>query len=357
MNFLFKRFLITLFLLAGKASLMAQESYCGNSQEPCYLECFELPCCSGQYRAGVEWLYWKITEEGLRAGEFIDDFPDPVLKQVHASTIKPEFKFLNGVRGYLEYTSHCDQWGINAAYTYLPLSSGSDFRKVIPLDQQTDAHRQFIVPNSEGFPSFQAFSSSEGLTAFSSLSTKWNGCFSNLDIDLSYNMDVSCTFSLKPHIGFRAIWMTQHLHMEGGLIFPSTNNSTYGKLAFKETFQGYGIEGGVWADWRCGYGFALVGHIGGSILYSRFKVGILSESSIGKNGPIVFTIDSGDKEIIAIPTLDYFVGLKYEYDLCSCLISAHIGWEHRVYFNMNQMAFDGGNLSMQGLTLGGGITF
>lgn len=187
--------------------------------------------------------------------------------------------------------------------------------------------------------------------------TKWGGNFSYADLDLARKLTFNNNFSLKPHFGIRVAWSDQHLFMRGGLQQPSVNNSTFGSLKYKQKFNGYGIEGGIWANWELGCGFSLVGHAGGSILYSRFKTKILSESSLGEEGAVVFIINSGAKNTTAMPTLDYFGGLKYETCLSSCLISLHVGWEERVFFNMNQIAVASGNLALQGLTIGAHVNF
>lgn len=338
---------LSLFFLGLLNSLSAQDC--------CIVDCSP-SYAPNEFNMGIEWLYWRVKEEHLRGGSFVDDFPNPTLKIANGSVIQPKGEFSNGIRGHIGYTFFCDRWELNGIYTYIPLDSKSDFREVIPLDLQTETHRQFIIPNTNDFPSFQAFGSN-GLTAFTSLLTKWNGHLSYADIDLAYKLSFDDSFHLRPHFGFRAAWMKQHLLMKGGLQQPSTNNSTFGSLKFKESFNGYGIEGGIWADWELGSGFAIIGHVGGSILYSRFKVDILSESSVDEGGTVVFIINSGGKEITAVPIIDYFTGLKYDMSFDNFLISAHLGWEQKIFFNMNQMSANLGNLSLQGLTIGLNLGF
>ena len=342
--------LVSLFLIGLYIPLSAQDNW-SNS------ECCETSCGWGRFNAGAEWLHWKVKQDNMRAGTFVDDFPDPILKEATGTMIEPKFKYNGGVRGYIGYETACSQWGINAIYTYIPLHSKSAFKKTIPFEEQTRTHRQFIIPNTPGFPLFEAFEGEGGIAALSSLSTKWHGNLSYVDIDLSRNLTFCDSFHLRPHVGFRYAWMTQHLLMQAGFILVSTNNSTFGNLKYKQKFHGYGIEGGIWADWNLGYGFSIVGHVGGSVLYSHINLKILSESFIKKKGDPVFIIRSGSKNIYAIPTIDYFAGLKYEKAFKRLSISAHVGWEQRVFLNINQIAFASGYLSLQGLTLGGDISF
>lgn len=327
------------------------------SADDCFPDYCEYSFENGQFNWSAEWLFWHVKQDNMRSGSFIDDFPDPELKVANASVIQPKDKFCNGFRVNLGYEYPCNQWEFNAIFTYMPLQSRSDFREVIPVDMQTESHRQFIIPNIDGFPSFQAFSQPGGLIGFTSLLTKWGGNLFYVDIDLARKVSLSHCFSLKPHIGFRGAWMKQHLHMEGGLLAPSVNESTFGRLKYKEKFDGYGMEGGVWANWHLGCGFSLVGHIGGSILYSHFRVDVVSESSLGEEGAVVFIINSPSKATIAIPTMDYLAGLEYEANFSDFLILLHVGWEQRIFLNMNQLSVDGQNLSLQGLSLGGEVRF
>lgn len=337
----------------NNCSTSAYDFSCSDSS-PYY--CSKPSCYSNHFNISAEWLSWKVRQDGLRAATFINDFPSPTLKIAKSSNIQPKFKRNDGLRASFGYDFFCDLWELKAIYTYVPLQSKPDFKKAIPLNEQTDTHRQYILPNVNSFPSFQAFSAGEGLTAFTSLLAKWHGHLSYVDIDLARKLTFN-RFQFKPHIGFRTAWMKQHLSMKGGLLQPSTNNSNFGILRFEEKLNGFGIEGGAWANWQLGKGFSLVGHISGSILYSYFQVEIISESSIEENGPVVFIINAGGKEITAIPTMDYFIGLQHE-SLCgNFLIAMRFGWEQRLFFDMNQMSINGGNLSLQGLTLGANVRF
>lgn len=334
----FKYYVLGLCLLGTKMPLSA--NCCG---------------CNG-FIAGGDWLYWKVKEENLRAGSFVNDFPNPTLKKATGEVIEPSSRFNNGFRVFAGY-EYCKQWDLKASYSYIPLNTNSVFREVIPPDQQPPEHQQFIVPNTTSFPSFGAFSNNMGLIAFNSMLTKLSGDFNDVSVNIGYRFSCNNCFSLKPYIGFRALWIHQNLFIGGELRFPSTNNSTFGRLNYNQKLNGYGIEGGFSAEWQLGYGFAIEGNMGGSILYTPFSTDIFSQSSIGEDGPVVFIIESEGKDTIAIPVIEYFAGIRYGTYVGPCLIKAHVGWEQKIFFNMNQMAFPSGNLSFQGLTLGGAIYF
>jgi len=81
MNLSFKFYLVGLILLSLQIPLCAEES----------------SCSYGQFNVGAEWLYWKVKQDNLRAGSFIDDFPNPTLKIANAVVIQPGFEFNNGI--------------------------------------------------------------------------------------------------------------------------------------------------------------------------------------------------------------------------------------------------------------------
>ncbi len=311
---------------------------------------FESTCCESRFNVGAEWLYMSVRQDNLRAGTFIDDFPDPVLKKAFPTGIQPGFEYTSGFRVNAGYQLPCECWELNALYTYLPIESKSDFAQV--LIAPTSTHKQYIIPNTNSFPFFQAFGNSIGQVVFNSLSTKWYGNLSYVDIDLARTLTFGDCLSLRPHLGFRGAWVKQTLIMGGDLQMPSTNNSTFGRFTLTEKFTGYGAEGGIWTDWKLGCGFSVLGHFGGSILYSTFKLPEFSESSLGEGLPPVFVIEGTATEHTATPTVEYSVALQYAITLCDFQIKAHIGWEQRLFFYFNQFALGSGNFSMQGMTLG-----
>ena len=130
------------------------------------------------------------------------------------------------------------------------------------------------------------------------------------------------------------------------------------KGRFKEQFQGYGAEGGLWGDWQIGYGFSVIGHIGGSVLYTKTKIHeritqlpIDSQSVSEEN-----SVHERSRIYSGTPTIDYFIGLQYVDCICDMHVSAKAGWEQQILFNANQFATTG-NLATQGLTLGLDVAF
>lgn len=302
--------------------------------------------CHEEFHLGADWLYWKTQEEGLFVGSF--DVENDELGTVHAKTIRPTPKYNNGFRINLGYTPICSAWEFSAHYTYIPIKSNS---YNATASSPSFGNQEFFAINAT---SFQIFT---GVGILSSLATKWSGNLSYTDIDCARLITFGDCFHLRPHIGFRGMWMDQKLFVGGTLRDTLSNNATFIQADMKEKWQAYGVEGGFWGNWSMGYGLSAIGHIGGSILYSNFKIKLNSYQSVGEDGPALFTIDGKNKFISATPTMDYLVGLQYALSFENISMSLHVAWEQHVLFNLNQIALTGGNFSVQGVNAGLMVSF
>lgn len=337
----------------GAPLLQAFAEDCCTPETYSPMQCCDWTFCGGTFTVGADWLYWKVEQDSLLAGSFVDDFPDPVFKKVHFDGIQPTFKYNNGFRVYAGYEMGCEPWGLEISYTYIPIHSNSGFAQTSIVN--TADHSQAIFPNRVGFPSFQAFDPAP----FASLLVKWDGKLSYLDVDLTRTLCLGTCFRLYPHIGFRAAWGDQHLSMNGNLQQPAAvNRATFGGLELSEDFHGYGIEGGLWMEWGFGWGFSALGHVGGSVLCTTVKSRQTTNAFLGEDGPQVYIINGVIKLHTTIPTVDYFAGLQYRFTFCNDMsFGIHAGWEQCVFFDLNRMTLSRGNFSTQGLTLGADFSF
>lgn len=305
------------------------------------------------FTIGADWLYWTARQEGLTAGSFVDDFPDPTLKNVRVHTLDPGFEYESGFRVNAGYQFPCSCWEVGVNYTYLPIKSTSV--SAIAGGMISDTHRQFIPINTADFPITQILVSADFLT---SLLADWSGNLSYIDADLARTLQFGRSFHLSPHVGFRALWMKQRYFIEGDLEVPSLNNSTF--LVFNSTQQlnAYGIESGLWAGWDLGWGISILGHFGGSILSSDFDVHQKIDGLLGSDGPVVLDGQLHSNNLQDMnPTLDFFLGIEYCFPICCTLITLNAGWEQHTFFNFNQFAALGGNFCTEGLTLGLNVDF
>lgn len=318
--------------------------------DECYtVDCSETSSFKGQFYANADWLYMKAQQDSLSAGSFVDDFPDPILKTVDAKFLESTFTFQSGVRANLGYQPDCSLWQFEVNYSYQPFCSKPLLN--IGTGNTNPDNPQFISTNSFLFPILTVF------PGYISQRTKWHGNFSYVDVDCCRTIAFADCFRLRPHIGFRMMWMDQTYSVDGELIEPSINDSTFSRVKMHQKFQGYGIEGGVFGDLALGSGFSLVGHIGGSILYSHFNVNFINKGFLGEDGALTFLINAKEHVRTATPTLEYFAGLQYEVDYQDTKIAARVGWEQRVFFNLNRLSIVGGNFSVQGLNVGLSMTF
>lgn len=303
--------------------------------------CEEETSCNGNFKAGAEWIYWKAQQDKLLGGIFSDS-TDPL--SITSRAIRPNFKYESGFRVGIGYELPDNLWEAGVCYTYLP-SHAKAFATT--TDNQT-------IFNNNDIDNLLA----NGFLEVSSFNAKWNLTLHQIDVDISRKINFDCNFTLRPHIGFRSIWMDQNLQLN------YITSDVYGDLGnlpirenFREKFTSYGVEGGLWAEWQMGCGLSLVGHFGGSLLYSKFKLcetfnsTAVSEENVNAEGQDIFWT--------GIPTLDYFVGVQYSYDLCETKIAARVGWEQHLLFDTHRFYFQTGqgDLSLQGLTIGLGVAF
>jgi hypothetical protein len=161
---------------------------------------------------------------------------------------------------------------------------------------------------------------------------------------------------VRPHVGLRATWFDQKFRSVG--ITGTGETTTFEAERIKQTFEGYGVQAGLWSEYSLGSGISLVGHFGGSIVYSKFRVRTAGLDGIivdGEQAPLAASVGS-DTFYTATPSLDYFVGVQYADNFCDMLVRARIGFEQHVLFDTNRF-LSSGNLSGQGLTLGLDVGF
>jgi len=338
-----------------------------------YGPCRSSTCCDnssfsdGRLTVGADWLYWNLQAEALPVYA-VTDLAPPGSTTVTATNQNRDVHYLNhnyksGYRVNIGYEFPCSNWEFGANYSYIPgyASTGS-----VTLGEPTATSTQILeIP----LPSTVATNSSNPRTPSfaNTYNAHWKSNLSYMDLDLAHKVCFGECFTLHPHIGFRAAWGSQLYHGEAALdptfmpIFFGIESGTL-KGTIKQHFHGYGVEGGLWANWDVCWGFSLVGHVGGSILLSHYHVNTkTTENDVATDGlpitPIVVTTTSSAN--CGTPTVDYFVGLAYSYEMCETVINAHIGWEQHLFFNNVHLNFnhDLGNFSAQGLTLGMNIGF
>jgi hypothetical protein len=315
--------------------LQASEIY---EYEYCNME----PSCGGSFTLGADWLYWRTEESKLEYGAAVTivNEGDNNLS-INSRILQPSFQFENGYRLFAGFTADNDVT-ICATYNYIPTHTRNNFNSTSMLSMN------FATIFNANFPILNALSSNP----LNSLNSRWNDTVNYLDLDFSKTFGLCNNFDLVPHLGIRWLWYDQ--------VFKLNGTGVETTLAFnsrlKGTIRGVGLEGGLSATWRLWEGLSLLGNLGGGMLYRRFdNQGILT-TTVDAMGSL--TIRYKNHLYRGLPMFDALIGVQYLKSFSASVVGLQFGWEQHFIFNTNEFSISGsGNTTMQGLFLGGFVTF
>jgi hypothetical protein len=302
-------------------------------------DCCKSSLLNGKVTVEADWLYWKVQQDGILTGNILTENNEEISTNASRG-VWPNFKYDNGFRLNIGCQLPCDYWDVHVIYTYMPAHA-----KTTPFFSDSNSVR-FITNDFTNQGNFNTYNSA------------WDFTGNNIDFDFGRTLNFGECLTIRPHAGFRATWFDQKFR-DIGTTFINPTTTFFLTDSVKETFQGYGVEAGLWADLKLGYGISLIGHIGGAILYSRYEVNTKSSNFLIEEnvGETIFGITFlKDKIFVGTPMVDYFLGLQYADTFCDVLIKARVGWEQHVIFDTNRYLLRG-NLSTQGLTLGLDVGF
>lgn len=303
--------------------------------------CCEWSLCDGRITLEGDWLFWKVQEDQLSVGSLTEGDID-TYAEIH--TLNPKFQYSNGFRLNLGYELPNSCWDFNACYSYIPTTARTS---TISINDLITSHISF---NSDEFPILESLTMLSPTSEI--FSSRWSLSLSCLDIDIGRVVALCDLIKIRPHAGFRAMWINQKQHLNINYTL-DTETDEQVNVFIKEHFQGYGVEAGLWASWQTCTGIAILGHVGGSVLYSNIHIpqkAIFDVVADDVSNINVLTIS--DTIHSGIPSLDYFVGFQYCDLFCNTLISLVVGWEQHVMLDANRLSKYPGNLITQGLTLG-----
>ncbi len=341
-----KKFALNALLLGAFVGGMATSANAADCF-PCQPSCCEWSLCDGRVVVGADYLWWKTEQDGLLYGTTqvagTQNISSSGSSSSGGSSVSvpaeftkeelPNFKFNSGYRVYAVYEFPCDQWELGVAYTSVPGNSG---KRTLTTTSAVTVNPTSLVP-------------------VSSLSAKWNSNLNIFDVDVARTLKFGECFRLRPHVGFRAIWGDQKFHRTTNFVATIDNQNVD---HFNQKNNGYGVEGGVFADWNFGCGLSFVGHIGGSVVYNTIKVHKRTDVATVLGTTTTFVSSTTDHSRIhtATPTVDYFVGLKYGDNMCDFEYNVYVGYEAHVFFDYGRL-FGNDNYSTQGLTAGLNVGF
>lgn len=332
-----KQMALTYFIFVS-ASFLHADIY--NTEEGvCAPECCAGSNC-GTFSVGGDWLYWKVEQQKMHVGDnviFTTEGSTSFL--VDSNILTPKFKTTSGYRVFADYLSPCNDWKASVIYAHIPTNAS-----VNHVGNPADSTFNFVTLIDTNFYLLDGVAG----TAFNSVNARWNANINYFDFDLERRFCVCNSVDIKPHIGIRGLWINQTVKIGGSntLVFTST---------MKSRLKGIGLEGGLWGSWNMGCGFSIIGHIGGSLLYAQSRN---SGSLDAVSGGITTTLNYSEKNKLSLPTVDSFIGLVYSRHCFNRLFKVQVGWENCIIFSTNQFSNSGNeNMTMQGLTLGGSVSF
>ncbi len=325
--------------LMGFSSMAVSRPYSGTS-------CHDF-CKLGKFTIGGEYLYWKAEQDALALGAHVHIEQEGAI--VDSQIINPDFNYESGFRVYGDYMIPGSDWQIGIFYTHTP-SSGS-------VSQSADIeNNNFIALNTQNYPLLTAFAQAANSDelAFSSLTSTWTNHIDYLDVEVARTFCIDTCLTFTPHIGVRNFWMQQKIKatLTGEQRTP-TVQEVLAEVNFKQRFYGVGVEGGLWGDWTLGCGFSMVGHMGGSILCSKFTMDQKAEEISSAD---LSSLSASGVFHTGTPMVDYAFGLAYNDCVFGMDVNVHANFEQHMLIDANRQA-NGGNLILSGLTIGGSITY
>ena len=296
------------------------------------------------YTIGGDWLYWKTSDTQLNYGATVSVTTTPTTADIVSMIQRPDFKYDNGYRVYGIYQPCNYNWECAVIYSHIPsYSTNSNGNPNMPATLQN-----FIQIFGSNFPLLTILSDAP----LTSLDVIWDTSVSYLDIDFSRECKLACNFNISPHFGLRGYYEKQTFSLNGTADPELSFNSVLGSK-----ISSFGLEGGVKASWNIYKGFSFIGNVGGAVLYARtHNSGSLVASSFIDD--LVTTIGYKDKVHHGLTIVDAFIGVEYAGEVKCRSFSIHAGWEIHNIYEASEFSLTGlGCLTLQGLTLGGDVSF
>lgn len=342
-------------VIYSEGNLKAQDFDCQEGSNCCCPEEYCCPSSCGNITIGADWLIWKAQQTKMDFAAVVlftgsTNTPNNSSTNLNAKVLRPHFKEDSGYRLFGIYDTPCQDWSFGVFYTYVPSKAH------VSADASDHPSSEIIPVLDNNFLILQTLSISNQ-TLVSNIEAEWKLNINYLDIDAARSIDLCNCIKLRPHIGVRLAWMNQKYDFTGAIPPNQTFFLGIFDIRLKQRFTGVGIEGGLFGDWSIGCGWSLLGHLGGSILYSNFHVhGKANIDRFADGLENHFDETYSDNIHVGVPTIDYFLGLQYKTCCCQSEIALHVGWEQHILWDVNQFV-GSGNLSMQGVTIGATVGF
>jgi opacity protein-like surface antigen len=306
--------------------------------------CSAAPMSENGWYVFADALYWH-ADVGNSDWAFTNtNTSTPVISgNNHALNFKWGWGFRAGVGANMDY----DQWDTNFYYTWFRTENS----------------------NAAGSSGLVLSGDIMGLAGtFTTGTIDWRINFSMLDWELGRWFYVSKNLALRPHIGIKGGWISQHIREK----FTGTPEGDYLSKT-KNDFWGVGASGGFNTTWNFAtvgtHHFDFFGDFAGALMYGHFDV---KHSEVGTMVPtggaiaIEGFVPSGLSRNLMVPMLQAIFGLSWDtgFNCNRCHFTFRAGYEFQYWFRQNQMTINevdphqvihyqrnGGDFGLQGLTL------
>lgn len=358
--------------------------------------------CWGNIGVYAEFVYFRPSEDdtfAYSAASFVSDPSGPstpINDFATSNFIRHKFdpNFQPGYRVGVLYQLPCDQWAIDANYTYYysktsrhspegTFTDSFDADSITAVDPFVNNGVIYGLPyNVSLFTQEDTFG-----TLTTQVGSTWKLRYNQVDVDLTREYFVGPAVTFRPYFGFRGLFIQQHLDSVGVKNFAS---ATLPFLSYESTiFQkltcnsdGYGLHGGNEVTFRVCDGLSLFGNVGIHLLWTHFNTQFSRVQLANTvDGPAI-------EQVLAEPlNKESFDVMRFGADLqggvqWSTLFNCNqneffvrFAWEHHIYMSTNcfRTYIDGekdwqdnslgsilsttGDLALYGFSVGAGFTF
>jgi hypothetical protein len=307
---------------------------------------------------GAEYLFWSASQDGL--GVAVDGINNVVggASTTRGKVYQVPQKWNSGVRVEASLAPSSTTWDLSAAWTWYQTTC----KKNVSSRDTTPPENPDALQPIWGYPQRE-------IEFLSTADAKWRMRYNTLDLCLNRTIAVSNDFTLTPFAGLRGAWIKQSFNVTStNSVFPDTQqvNNT-------NNFKAIGLLMGLNSAYylTCDLSFFAKG--AATIFIGQFNVDqslVINSSIEPLNTQNKFTSLKGEFEAM--------LGFRWETAFSNgCyLFEAHAGYEALLWLDQNQMfrfvngipgengaqipgsfVAVGGDLFLQGLTVGGSFKF
>ena len=272
--------------------------------------CSAVPSSDNGWYIFADMLYWHADIDHADWAFKNNDTANPVIAGPnHSLNFKWSYGFRVGIGANMDY----DQWDTNLYYTWFQTKNSNSINSNGP--QQAGDLFGLNTPFTQG-------------------KIDWRIHYSVIDWELGRWYSVSKHLTLRPHIGIKNAWISQHVK-EG---FTTTNGPATSTSS--NEFWGIGASGGLNTTWNFAtvdsHNFKFFGDFAGAMLYGHFNVKHQETAPFGGFRPTNLSRN------LLVPMLQAMFGISWDTGLdCDRYhLGLRVGYEFQYWFRQNQMLID-----------------